>query len=245
VRTVPGVDPTEAQAKLIDYLLSHAPFGARVEVTAEDAGAGYQADMDSPVTKALHESLTEAWGVPSVNIGVGGSIPFISDFQRIFPSAQVVVTQKVDEVVLVGTGAAKKQESKPEQSQSQGQGQSQGQAQSQGQGQTQAPSESSGGSGGSASGGSAGTNDGPVGDDVWAKLAQCESGGNPATNTGNGFYGMYQFTLETWQSLGGTGYPHEADAATWQPPTDDTAPRITVSPAADCSQDGCEVDSAS
>ena len=119
------------------------------------------------------------------------------------PVAQVVVTQKVDEVVLVGTGAAKKQESKPEQSQ--------------GQGQAPAPSassESSGGSGGSASGGSAGTNDGPVGDDVWAKLAQCESGGNPATNTGNGFYGMYQFTLETWQSLGGTGYPHEADAAT-------------------------------
>ena len=92
MRTVPGVDPAEAQAKLVDYLLSHAPFGARVEVTAEDAGAGYQADMDSPVTKALHESLTEAWGVPSVNIGVGGSIPFISDFQRIFPNAQVVVT---------------------------------------------------------------------------------------------------------------------------------------------------------
>ena len=92
MRTVPGVDPAEAQAKLMDYLLSHAPFGARVEVTAEDAGAGYQADMDSPVTKALHESLTEAWGVPSVNIGVGGSIPFISDFQRIFPNAQVVVT---------------------------------------------------------------------------------------------------------------------------------------------------------
>ena len=117
------------------------------------------------------------------------------------PVAQVVVTQKVDEVVLVGTGAAKKQESKPEQSQ----------------GQAPAPSassESSGGSGGSASGGSAGTTGGEVGDDVWAQLAKCESGGNPATNTGNGFYGMYQFTLETWQSLGGTGYPHEADAAT-------------------------------
>ena len=122
------------------------------------------------------------------------------------PVAQVVVTQKVDEVVLVGTGAAKKQESKPDQSQ--------GQSQSQGQAQTQAPSESSGGSGGSASGGSAGTTGGEVGDDVWAQLAQCESGGNPKTNTGNGFYGMYQFTLETWQSLGGTGYPHEADAAT-------------------------------
>ncbi|OLO50545.1 transglycosylase [Actinomyces oris] len=115
------------------------------------------------------------------------------------PVAQVVVTQKVDEVVLVGTGAAKKQESKQDQSQ----------GQDQGQGQTQAPKESSGGSGGSD-----GSTNGPVGDDVWAKLAQCESGGNPQANTGNGFYGMYQFTLETWQSLGGSGYPHEADAAT-------------------------------
>ena len=123
------------------------------------------------------------------------------------PVAQVVVTQKVDEVVLVGTGAAKKQENKPEQSQ--GQSQSQGQAPA-----PSASSESSGGSGGSASGGSAGTTGGEVGDDVWAKLAQCESGGDPTTNTGNGFYGMYQFTLETWQSLGGTGYPYEADAAT-------------------------------
>ena len=121
------------------------------------------------------------------------------------PVAQVVVTQKVDEVVLVGTGTAKKQESKPDQSQSQEQ------SQAQSQGQAPAPSQSAGGS---ASGGSTGTTGGEVGDDVWAKLAQCESGGNPATNTGNGFYGMYQFTLETWQALGGTGYPHEADAAT-------------------------------
>ena len=121
------------------------------------------------------------------------------------PVAQVVVTQKVDEVVLVGTGAAKKQESKPDQSQSQEQ------SQAQSQGQAPAPSQSAGGS---ASGGSTGTTGGGVGDDVWAKLAQCESGGKPETNTGNGFYGMYQFTLETWQSLGGTGYPHEADAAT-------------------------------
>jgi predicted secreted protein len=46
-----------------------------------------------------------------------------------------------------------------------------------------------------------------------AKLAQCESGGNPTTNTGNGYYGMYQFMKATWDSMG-TGYawPHEAPA---------------------------------
>jgi hypothetical protein len=41
-------------------------------------------------------------------------------------------------------------------------------------------------------------------------IAACESGGNPATNTGNGFYGKYQFTLATWQSVGGSGNPAAA-----------------------------------
>lgn len=49
--------------------------------------------------------------------------------------------------------------------------------------------------------------------DVWAALAQCESGGNPSTNTGNGFYGMYQFSLPTWNAVGGTGLPSDASAA--------------------------------
>ncbi len=44
---------------------------------------------------------------------------------------------------------------------------------------------------------------------VWDRLAQCESGGNWAINTGNGYYGGLQFSLQTWKSLGGAGYPHE------------------------------------
>ena len=44
-------------------------------------------------------------------------------------------------------------------------------------------------------------------------IAACESGGNPGTNTGNGFYGKYQFTLSTWQSVGGTGNPAAASEA--------------------------------
>jgi hypothetical protein len=44
-------------------------------------------------------------------------------------------------------------------------------------------------------------------------IAACESGGNPATNTGNGFYGKYQFSMETWQSVGGTGNPAAASEA--------------------------------
>jgi hypothetical protein len=44
-------------------------------------------------------------------------------------------------------------------------------------------------------------------------IAACESGGNPATDTGNGFYGKYQFTLDTWQAVGGTGNPAQASEA--------------------------------
>jgi hypothetical protein len=44
-------------------------------------------------------------------------------------------------------------------------------------------------------------------------IAACESGGNYSTNTGNGFYGAYQFTQSTWESVGGTGNPAAASAA--------------------------------
>jgi uncharacterized protein YabE (DUF348 family) len=47
------------------------------------------------------------------------------------------------------------------------------------------------------------------GSTVWDQLAGCESGGNWAINTGNGYYGGLQFNLDTWQAYGGTGYPHE------------------------------------
>jgi resuscitation-promoting factor RpfB len=52
------------------------------------------------------------------------------------------------------------------------------------------------------------------GSTVWDQLAQCESGGNWATNTGNGYYGGLQFSLSTWQSYGGPGYPHTASRET-------------------------------
>ena len=44
-------------------------------------------------------------------------------------------------------------------------------------------------------------------------IAACESGGNYSTNTGNGFYGAYQFTQETWAAVGGTGNPAAASPA--------------------------------
>ncbi|MFJ6141157.1 transglycosylase family protein [Kitasatospora sp. NPDC092286] len=49
---------------------------------------------------------------------------------------------------------------------------------------------------------------------TWDKVAQCESGGNWAINTGNGFYGGLQFTSSTWAAFGGTAYASQAHLAT-------------------------------
>ena len=54
-----------------------------------------------------------------------------------------------------------------------------------------APSSSSGGSG------------------IWDRIASCESGGNWAANTGNGYYGGLQFNLGTWAAYGGSGRPDQ------------------------------------
>jgi hypothetical protein len=48
---------------------------------------------------------------------------------------------------------------------------------------------------------------------VWDRVAACESGGNWAINTGNGFYGGLQFSASTWRSFGGTRYAATANRA--------------------------------
>ena len=48
---------------------------------------------------------------------------------------------------------------------------------------------------------------------VLERIAQCESGGDPTTDTGNGYYGKYQFSLSTWRRMGGTGNPAQASEA--------------------------------
>ena len=44
----------------------------------------------------------------------------------------------------------------------------------------------------------------------WRALADCESGGNPRAVNPAGYYGLYQFSVGTWRSVGGSGMPHHA-----------------------------------
>lgn len=92
LRTVPGTDSSAAMAALRRHVENNRPFGAKIDFIEGEVGPSYQADLASEASTIAHECLSEAWGSESVNIGVGGSIPFIADFQHEFPDAQVIVT---------------------------------------------------------------------------------------------------------------------------------------------------------
>ena len=69
-------------------------------------------------------------------------------------------------------------------------------------------------------------------DGVWDRLAQCESGGNWAINTGNGYYGGLQFSLGTWHAYGGTGLPEPAQPRDpdRRSPTKSATPPVATAP---------------
>ena len=71
---------------------------------------------------------------------------------------------------------------------------------------------------------------------VWDQIAQCESGGNWAANTGNGYYGGLQFNLGTWQSYGGSGRCRTRTAASSRSPSPSASPlpRAATAPGRVC-----------
>lgn len=92
MRIAPNQEPAAAFELLKEHLLANAPWGARVEVSLEESGSGFAADADGPVYDEARAAFKDAWGVDPVDMGVGGSIPFISDFAERFPDAAILVT---------------------------------------------------------------------------------------------------------------------------------------------------------
>jgi cysteinylglycine-S-conjugate dipeptidase len=94
LRVAPGDDATSALQNLTRHLETHAPWGAKVTVTpGRESGQPGVIDAQGPVYDTARAAFRDAWdGVEPVDIGVGGSIPFIASFQKAFPEAAVLVT---------------------------------------------------------------------------------------------------------------------------------------------------------
>lgn len=93
MRIAPGDTTANAVECLRRHLETHVPWGAEVTCTIVDTGEPTAIDASGPAYDAARRAFTEAWdGTEPVDMGVGGSIPFIAEFLEAFPRASVLVT---------------------------------------------------------------------------------------------------------------------------------------------------------
>jgi cysteinylglycine-S-conjugate dipeptidase len=92
LRLAPGDDPLRAQAALARHLRERAPWGVRVEVFDGSAGQPFAVDTRHPGYDTVRAAFREAYGNDPVEVGVGGSIPFVAEFAAAFPDAAILVT---------------------------------------------------------------------------------------------------------------------------------------------------------
>ena len=93
LRVAPGDDAIRAREVLCRHLEQHVSWGAQVTVTPGDVGQPYRVDARGPVYDAARSAFRDAWdGAEPVDIGVGGSIPFIAEFAQAYPDAAILVT---------------------------------------------------------------------------------------------------------------------------------------------------------
>jgi acetylornithine deacetylase/succinyl-diaminopimelate desuccinylase-like protein len=83
VRLAPGQDADRATRLLIDFLTSDPPHGVTLEVEADTAVTGWRTTPEGPAFDAARRALAAGFGRESVEIGCGGSIPFVGPFSSV------------------------------------------------------------------------------------------------------------------------------------------------------------------
>ncbi len=93
IRLAPGDTSANGIARLQEHLERHVPFGARLTTTVVDKGEPIVLPATGPAYATARSAFAEAWdGTAPVDMGMGGSIPFIAEFQEMFPAASILVT---------------------------------------------------------------------------------------------------------------------------------------------------------
>ena len=92
MRVAPGGDAETHLDALTAHLQQHAPWGAHVSVTRGEKGEPYAIDASGGVYDAARAAFRQAWDTDPIDMGMGGSIPFIAEFAAAFPQAKILVT---------------------------------------------------------------------------------------------------------------------------------------------------------
>jgi len=91
MRVAPGGDAEAHLDALTGHLQQHAPWGAHVSVTRGEKGEPYAIDASGAVYDAARAAFRQAWDTEPIDMGMGGSIPFIAEFAAAFPRAKILV----------------------------------------------------------------------------------------------------------------------------------------------------------
>ena len=96
VRLAPGDDPSAAMAAVVSHLEANVPWGARARVTPGASAAPYALSTTGAGYDAFRAAFAEAWDRPPLEIGIGGSIPFVAAFAAAFPESSLMLTATGD-----------------------------------------------------------------------------------------------------------------------------------------------------
>lgn len=91
MRTAPGQDPASARRALERHLRKNLPWGAELRVSFVEEAEGYLQTSRHPAIDAWRRGLESSWGVPPVERGEGGTIPFLASFAKVFPDAPLLL----------------------------------------------------------------------------------------------------------------------------------------------------------
>jgi acetylornithine deacetylase/succinyl-diaminopimelate desuccinylase-like protein len=92
LRIAPGQDPSDALEALKAHILTHNSLSAQIDFGAVELGKPFSLGESGWAKDLAARALKSAYGFDSVDIGIGGSIPFIADLEAVFPGVQVLVT---------------------------------------------------------------------------------------------------------------------------------------------------------
>jgi len=92
LRIAPGEDPERALEALKAHILANNSFGAKISFGAVELGKPFSLEGSGWAKPLAEAALEAAYGHKSVDMGIGGSIPFIAELEHAFPGIQVLVT---------------------------------------------------------------------------------------------------------------------------------------------------------
>ena len=96
MRIAPGQDPNAALEALIAHLEAAVPWGAEMTIQPGALGQAFELDASDDASLAFKEAFRIAYGNTAVEMGVGGSIPFVAAFEEAYPEASILLTGVMD-----------------------------------------------------------------------------------------------------------------------------------------------------